>query len=50
MNKPLTDLEAELAQARARIAAAIVLLSLESRITFQSQQQHIAALIKALTA
>lgn len=50
MNKPPADLEAELAQARARIAAALALLSPEARITFQSQQQHIAALIKALTA
>ena len=50
MNKPPTDPEAELAQARARIAAALALLSPEARITFQCRQRHIAALIKSLTA
>lgn len=44
------DLEAELAQARARIAAALALLSPENAYTFQSIPQLQRALIKALTA
>jgi len=50
MINPRSDVETELAKAHTRISAALALLTPEARITFQSNQQHIAALIKALTA